>query len=367
MSTLVTGIPGSGKTLNTLEMVDRDHPDCQVYYFHIDECDMTGWEEITADQVHQWETFPDGSVFVIDECHKVWPRIPINSKSPPSVEALDEHRHRGFTFYLMTQKATKLDFRVRDMMDRHIHYERAFGQNMSRSLEFQSCQTDTSDYHVRQDALVKVKRFNKKYFDKYKSASMHTIKKRIPKKLYVIAASIVVVIALGVSLLTRLQARTDDDYFNKQVSSESGDYGLADITAFSGPRKISISSVDYVEQFTPRVQDMPLSAPAYDDVTEIKTYPRPQCMLNMRNKICKCFTQQATPLDISSQQCRYMVENGWFNPYKDEEGGGRTAQALAAVSPPEGDYYNPNSPGDPRIVFVPDGTSYPDRGIHTQQ
>ena len=67
----------------------------------------------------------------------------------------------------------------------------------------------------------------------------------------------------------------------------------------------------------------------YDQVTEVKTWPRPNCMRSELTKSCKCFTQQATPMDVTEDICNGIVDDGWFNPYFDEEAARANAEAQA--------------------------------------
>lgn len=356
MITLITGLPGASKTLNTLELVEKECANRQIFYNGIEELTLP-WTHIDIDDFHKWfEDFPDGSVFVIDEVQRTWPGIAHTKNSPDSVTHLDTHRHRGFDFYLITQNPILIDHRARKFVGRHIHFERAMGLNMARRVEFQEVANDPRDYHARQRAVITNKRFNKKYFGTYKSASVHTVKRRVPPKVW--AAVFLPLLVLGAALHFA-------GGLGEGAEPESVVY--SDLIPDSSPFSMSDaqeSPDDYLARFQPRVAGVPHSAPAYDEVTVVKTYPRPQCIHSPKLGRCSCYTQQATPLDIPFEMCLHYVRHGWFDPYRDEEKE-RVQQdrrerdrkkALAASDPSD------TGPEFRRIVIIPDGTQYPSRG-----
>ena len=84
----------------------------------------------------------------------------------------------------------------------------------------------------------------------------------------------------------------------------------------------SLTVDQYIEAHTPRIPDVPWSAPVYDALTVPKTFPRPQCIRFNRGydspPVCKCYTQQATPLNLSDKACNRYVDNGYFDHTRPE-------------------------------------------------
>lgn len=368
MITLITGVPGSGKTLNTLQMVQEEWVEAKdkdgkpfnrnIYYRGIKDLKLD-WQEITDDQVKEWFNFPPGSIFVIDEVQQVFPRRSPNIKAPEGVSRLDTHRHHGYEFYLMTQKPKNFDHDVRGFVGRHYHYERAFGFEGTKQLRWEQACDDPSDYYKRQEAEVSRKRFNKKYYDVYSSASMHNVKKKIPKQLYVFAAACVLVLGLGISLVNSLASRTDPD---ASLGETSTSLNPLDYTSTLGPKKDEVqTTAEYMEERIPRVTGVPWSAPMFDEVRQVKTFPRPQCIALSDGSKCRCFTQQASPLSIPKDLCMSIVDGGYFNPYKEEPGGEQAradgyASAPPSVRPaPNTRIYEP--PPEPRIIVLPSSQS----------
>ena len=199
---------------------------------------------------------------------------------------------------------------------------------------------DTQDYHTRQEAQVTRIKFDKKIYKLYKSAEVHTVKPRIPKQFWYFVLAI---LGTGTAGAFAFVSIMDRQKLPDQVPPESSEFRpdqykpitLGSHNSKGGPDQI-VTVQDYADHWTPRIPDIPHSAPAYDQVLEVKTYPRPQCVRHEKTGNCKCFTQQATPLDISPAHCNSMVDNGWFNPFRDEsekEGnGGGLAQRPAPSS-----------------------------------
>jgi zona occludens toxin len=356
MITLITGVPGAGKTLNTLQDVESERGDREVFYRQIDGLTLD-WNLLTDEECHNWNNYPDGSIFVFDEAHQVWPNIPSNRESPASVMLLDQHRHKGYDFYVITQKGTKVDFRVRDLVGRHYHYERGFNANGTRRLEWQKAVSNCDDYHNREEAEIKRIPFNKDFYNVYKSAEVHTHKRRIPKAVYYFAAAILATGTLSAFAYTSIMERSSS---KDEITVSGSSYPKTD-RVFNdnfSPRSTKNDRSDYAHLFTPRIADIPFSAPAYDDVTEVKTYPRPQCIYHIKNDSCNCFTQQATPLNISYSQCINNVENGWFNPFRDEEREGESEKAARFASPSSDGYKTePVVTPSHRVIYLNSGSS----------
>lgn len=81
-----------------------------------------------------------------------------------------------------------------------------------------------------------------------------------------------------------------------------------------------LTPAEYAFQNEPRFQDQPWSAPAFDELTEVAQYPRPQCLLHVESAKCQCYTQQATPMAMSYNTCRDIVATGYYNPFVIDDG-----------------------------------------------
>ena len=184
MIVYVTGAPGSGKTLWTISEVLRmlkEEPDRPVYYFfpdHVPDVDGSlGWTRIKdRAEVH---AIPARSICIIDEAWTWYPQRKAGTRPPDDVEAYATHRHRGHDFFMMTQRVTSVDHFIRGLVGRHVHFERQFGLERSRKFEWQKM-GDPGDRFSKQEAMSSEFRFPKDVYKVYRSAEVHTVKKKLP-------------------------------------------------------------------------------------------------------------------------------------------------------------------------------------------
>lgn len=206
--TVVTGLPGHGKTLNTIKHIEESFPDRPVYYAHIDGLSIERWNEI--DDVKRWFDIEPGAVIVIDEAHHYFPRRGnTREREPEHVAKLTEHRHYGHDLFLITQDAKNIDHFVRRLAGQHVHYWRPFGA--SRVTRWQwSKVVDPNDKMAQKEAISKkLLKLDDKYFGAYHSAEVHTVKRKIPKKMLLLPAAALLVASAayaGYSTLSSMSA-----------------------------------------------------------------------------------------------------------------------------------------------------------------
>lgn len=190
--TLITGVPGSGKTLyaisNLLKQyigatvaqevdgVTTIHP--RTIYSNINGL-LLEHELIDAGDnqgLRDWHTWArPGSVICFDEFQKAWPPRPNGSKVPDDIQALDTHRHMGVDFIVITQNCMNCDRHILGLVDRHLHVRRVANMGMAVVYEWDHC----SKSLLYKNALTKAPwRYDKSVFKLYKSAEVHTKQKR---------------------------------------------------------------------------------------------------------------------------------------------------------------------------------------------
>lgn len=319
---LITGLPGASKTLNTIAYIDSnpDFANRPVYYLRIKELTLP-WFELTEDETRNWQALPDGSIIVIDEAQYIFPTRDPKKPLPEFILALSEHRHRGFDFFVITQSPMLLDAGFRRFVGKHTHYERVFGLNSAKRFEWEKCQSDVDDYFIRKSAVISRLTFNKKYYGVYKSAEIHTVKRKIPFKVFAPFILLAIIIFAGwYHFHDRFDAPVAAETIKGKVNSSTDPDSFSLNTVGSSKQKKPLTQQEYMALRTPRVADIPSSAPIYDHLTEPKTFPRAQCMRLEDTKNCQCYTQQATKLNISQSVCNSIVDNGYFDDTKSEHG-----------------------------------------------
>lgn len=317
---LFTGAPGSSKTLNVIKTVceDSTFKGRDIYYHRIKELKLP-WISLDEKEVQEWDTLPDGAVLVVDESQYLMPVRDPRKPLPEWILKMSEHRHKGYDLIFMTQSPNLLDAGFRRFVGRHTHIERIFGLESAKWLTWEKCVTEVDDHFKRKEAVIKRVSFDKKYYGTYKSAEIHTHKRKIPAKVFIPFIALVVLIGLVVHFINSWGNRIDStipDDINTPIENLAGAI-KSNATSVAHSGSASMTTEQYIQAHTPRLPDVPWSAPVYDALTVPKSFPRPQCIRFNRGydspPLCKCYSQQATPLNISDKACNRYVDNGYFD------------------------------------------------------
>lgn len=222
MQTIITGAPGSGKTLHAIEKLllrvigttvkGRDADDQPVEYPRTiytninglllehelveagppwDGNEKAGWKQAEGNRKgwHNWhEWAPPGAVLVVDEFQKVWPPRPNGAPVPPDVQAMDTHRHKGVDFILISQNANNFDRHISGLAGRHLHVRRVANLPMAIVYEWDH----VSRSLLYRNAFSKTPWWYKtRVYKLYKSAEVHTSQPRkLPALLFVLIGAI---------------------------------------------------------------------------------------------------------------------------------------------------------------------------------
>lgn len=224
MITLITGVPGSGKTLYCVhdiirrvigtKVVEHDDDGNEVEHERIVFSNINGLkldhELIDGSDTgglrnwHQW--CKPGSMIIYDEVQKVWPLRPNGSKVPDDIQHLDTHRHYGVDFVLMTQTVNNVDRHIMGLVGRHLHVRRIGNMPFAIIYEWDHC---SRALQYSKSIAKKFFRYSKAVFKLYKSARVHTkVERKTPTLIYA------VVIGLGVAAwgiptyISRMKERT---------------------------------------------------------------------------------------------------------------------------------------------------------------
>lgn len=341
MMYLRTGTPGAGKTLSTIDEVNERAKEegRNVYYCNVDNLNLEGWYKI--ENPENWnEDIPAHSIFFCDEFYEVFPKLGTTAKRPDSYTMLAKHRHKALDVYLICQGVQQIDDFLKPLFENHHHLVRSEMLDTSKVFKSKGIMTSPHTPAGRRHCETSTYKFNKKLYGCYKSAEAHTYKKRIPKyyKYLVIAFFI-----LGFSLFYLFNfflaktTKTEDSIslLNEQPSLPP----VKSKTKNSSLSSFSLSPVsdDFnpIFAYKPRISNMPETAPAYDELRQPKSFPKPNCVSDETR--CICYTQQATLMhNYPEVLCRDFVKNGRFEPTKEDVTTNNVSPAAAgAVTPGE--------------------------------
>lgn len=340
--TLFTGVPGAGKTLraifDALELKGQGRP---VFHIGIDGMKPDIIPE-SPYSLEDWVNLPAGSVLVVDEAHKFFPvRSP--GRPPKWIQDLTEIRHYGIELFLITQDPRNIDSFVRRLIGSHKHLTRKAGLNGAMVRTFQGVSEDPNDYGNRLSSEQTPWKYPKHLFQVYKSASLHVVKPKIPKKI-IFAVVLLVACLLGIPYLIYSVKSTVSSLDDASPSSVSPSPSPSPSYSFGSPVSPDEDKIDpwsspeaFVEAHTPIVPGVPWSAPIHAGLP-VQTSPDILCMasgkLGDSDRECNCYTEQATRMHgIPREVCESFVLNGVYNPYRSPSpaGGASVDSAPAAL------------------------------------
>lgn len=340
MITLITGVPGSGKTLSVVsdlaKKVKKEWAGRKVFTHGIPELTIPT-EKIpeghTINDMNVWLQYPEnnGSVVIIDEAQNIFPPRSSGSKTPELVEWLHVHRHSGVDIILITQMPGRIDKQVRDLVGAHYHIHKTpLGVRMRYFWDY----CENSPKSGMKNARPEVYKFDKKAFGLYKSAEIHT-KVKTPKSrvLWVIPVALVVfgfTAYMGYSLLSGLGSPEKADSENSSVSS------VVDVPSDDLKKTVNDKSVVAgkeiggqiapsqnknltEEMLKPKIEGMVESKPLYDQIRQVKQLEYPVACISGGKSGCSCYSSQGTVIkEIDKKTCNDYAKNGMpFNPYKE--------------------------------------------------
>lgn len=341
MITLITGVPGSGKTLSVVsdlaKKVKKEWAGRKIFTHGIPEL-VIPTEKIpeghTINDMNVWLQYPEnnGSVVIIDEAQNIFPPRSSGSKTPELVEWLHVHRHSGVDIILITQMPGRIDKQVRDLVGAHYHIHKTpLGVRMRYFWDY----CENSPKSGMKNARAEVYKFDKKAFGLYKSAEIHT-KVKTPKSrvLWVIPVALIVfglTAYMGYSLLSGLGSSEKADSENSSVSS------VVDVQSDNIKKTVNDKSVVAgqevggqiapnqnknmtEEMLKPKIDGLVESKPLYDSIRQVKQLEYPVACISGGKSGCSCYSSQGTVIkEIGKKTCNDYAKNGMpFNPYKEQ-------------------------------------------------
>lgn len=330
--TLFTGKPGAGKTAQLVAEIVRlqkEEPGRPLFAMGINGLREGLAADLTLDQLHRWWELPPGSIIALDECQEehLMPR----DRGTPSewVQRITKVRHHGMSFLLTTQDPSNMSAYVRRLVGRHVHIINKFQTGVQTKLEWGRCMDDPESRTNRKQAVESLATLPKEVFDLYKSSQLHTMKPRVPKKVYLFGALVLVAIAALIAVpivLKRAQQR------NTAMIS-GGKPGAAAPGPNADSADDRMRRDDYAKWMTPRVTGIPWTAPAFDHL-QVRSVPRLACM-SLETGECNCVSEQGTKVDVPLGVCHMIVSDGLYNPYvaPDESAGERRSDPKRRDQP----------------------------------
>lgn len=340
--TLITGLPGAGKTLYTVSamlrtFVDQGRP---LFVAGLEGLKLpfqpfppvSEWTERRPipdmpDATAPFFCFPEDSVLVFDECQSIFPTRSTNSRPPEIVEAFATHRKTGIDCILITQRPKQMDTMLRGLVSEHRHLRRIWGLSRSVVYTWDQCSESMTNYR---EATRKVWKFDRTAYPLYTSSSKHTKPISKPPLLaYLVPFLALGAVGVGYVGYTRMKEKTaafqSQEVLPQSVPGAPGYQPGA--TSFE-----AWSPFNYM----PADATRPESAPAYAGLSEPVVAPVIAACVASASR-CQCYTQQATRVDTPPDFCREFASVGRFDPYYQPPAPAVPQTLPPASQPPAGE------------------------------
>lgn len=285
-----------------------------------------------------WRTTPDGSIVYYDEAqqHERY-RSGTQSNKDEIVQKLQVHRHTGHDIWFITQSPRFLNAFVLDLVGEHYHLHRPYGAKLASVYYWRSCrkqpQSTASRELAENEFLFK---YPKSLFNHYKSATSHSVKFKIPKKFFIISA---VAICLGIFVWNMLFSDKTQKFINpesvkEESNQEKNQQGDKQQAASIAPdqldqecrKGINVEKPECVQWFDSKSKqnnsesniqrvsynpDTPFDQQEIQDSIQYDVTAMPVFSgCTKFNGKYYAYTQQGTKLNVSSEDCRKLIENG---------------------------------------------------------
>lgn len=352
---LFTGQPGNGKTALMMERLVAEAKAANRPIFAVGIDGLDPGLATVLDDARSWNDkdgdgnyiIPDGSLIFVDEAWKWFGHLhdATRQQTPRHVLELAEHRHRGLDFVWTTQQPNQLYPFVRGLIGAHSHVVRRFGTKMLDVYRWGELNEEIKSLAKRDMAQRTTRLLPSQVFGQYKSAEVHTIKARIPLRVLLLPALIVIGAVFAYLAYRSLVSPAVTGGAGKE-GTQSALADAAPSPPGGGSRKEDAprwpTAAAYAKDHLPRISTMPWTAPVFDD-RQARSDPQLVCMSSMegldaqgvrQEASCRCLTEQGTAYELSQPECRTLARNGpVYNPYRERSEDRRDQRFDAASQP----------------------------------
>lgn len=274
---------------------------------------------------HDHTQVADGALVFVDEAWKFFGHLHDASRAPTPKHVLDlaEHRHRGIDFVWTTQTPGQIYPFARGMCNDHHHVVRRFGTSIIDVFTWSELNEDVKSAAKRDASLRETRVLPSEAWKAYKSASVHTIKRKLPMKLILLPVVLVAAAVLLWFAVNALRPKNMADRINGKNPDGAAVVSDAASGAAAGPAVDPFSPQGlklYADRLRPRFPTMPESAPIYDDRPAVSV-PQVFCMASAPGQAAdgwkeasvSCFTEQGTRYSLPTTEARTLARYG--RPY----------------------------------------------------
>lgn len=320
MITLITAVPGSGKSLFAVGLVLKAVEEGRPVYSNIAGLQIPQCMPAPDD----WRETMEGALVIYDEAQQqhLYPSTAHRGEvKDERLRAMETHRHSGHDLVFISQSPSFLHHHIRKLAGEHIHLYRAFGMKTVTRYTWQHCVDSPNDRSEQARADSVPWPFPKEHMKLYKSATIHTHKFKLPKKL----AAMCVLIAL-VAVFTVYLASSNDDSF---LFGPPGPAVASEAPVESLPEKAAASVLGGVGSAATTNPKRPASTSMYD-WADTETATSVAGCISSKSK-CQCYSSEGHMLKMNHAACLSAIAN----PLPRTIIVGTSSQGQQSVQPPQ--------------------------------
>lgn len=285
MITLITAVPGSGKTLMCIKIIEDALKEGRPVFTNIAGLvkDKFTNNQLLQDAPDDWRDTPEGSLVIYDECQQAH-LYPSNAQrgvvTDERLTAMEIHRHSGHDLIFITQAPTFVHHHIRKLVGQHIHLYRGRGIGGAMRYEWSHTCDSPNDRREQERADSLFWKFPKEHFSYYQSSTVHTHKFKIPVKLSIF---LVALLCFIVFVFYRL-------YDNSGLAS------LNEHTPTKAAAGLHVAAAPVTT-----THNLP-----YDWSTNVTdSVPLGGCISSATK--CQCYSKEGVTLNIPIEQCHIII------------------------------------------------------------
>lgn len=311
MISIVTGLPGAGKTSWLVEQVlmklaaknweeqaidsDGNKVTVKRRLFTNVKGLLLDHELIGDDELNSWPDWvKPGDIIVFDEIQKPWPKVPAGSKKPPCISELETHRHYGIDIYGLTQHPNLVNDALITLAGQHKHVRKVGSSRFATVYEWDGV---SRSLLYKNSLSKKPWRRSKEVEKMYRSSSLHTKQRRsLPTVLFVVMFCL---IALPVGFYWQSQ-KFKARYFG-DPAAKAAETAKAD----TGPPTLGLGSLKPPGEAHAPVDLASAAAPNAPGRVDQKPIVFAGCA-RIRDR-CQCFDTAGQPFEKEKLYCEDLT------------------------------------------------------------
>lgn len=343
MITLMTGLPGAGKTLRAITLaMEQVAQGREVYELGVNGMNhaASGIKPAPFDDLEQWRSLPTGSVLLVDEVQRWLKPRGAGAAVPDWIEAFTRNRHYGVDLWFVTQDPLLIDAYPRRLVNYHHHVVRLEGNYERARVYRKEGIMPLKDGIPPASASFELWPYPQQNYALYKSAEEHTVKRYLPQRIQLaIAGLLFCLVMIGVAWWAiggLFKEKPEEQQEGKAEVKPEPLTQPPQLVAAPSAATLSVgggsgqkgwtTAIEYVEAHTPVIEGQPWTAPVYSGM-QPTSIPEIYCISS--EKSCTCVSEQGTRLIVREAVCRTIAREGSYNPYRRRGSESRSGVEVA--------------------------------------